>query len=203
MKKNIYLFAGMLIAAIMFGACDNTDTEPSDVPETTKVELIAQYENSLTNNVEVEATWVDASGRVRHAYPAPHHLNHGNRQYSRITIDDEYPVLPASTEVTLTYKAKEGVIEEDGFVDIPLEGIDVIVYTGAVVTKEYKSNKEFRTTYDITSFIQQNVLQEEFLDMLDYLNTNCNKICVYADAEGNITTNATAQEAPNEEQVKQ
>lgn len=200
MKTYIYLFAGLLITTISFISCDNTEKEPSGEPDKVGVELIAQYENTLLEYVDVEATWIDSNGTMRHAYPAPHYLEHGNRQYSRITIDTEFLHLPSSTEVTLTYKVRDGVVEEDGFVDIPQEGIDVIVYTGATVTKTYGTSADFSTTYDIASFIQQGVLQTEFLDMVDYLNTNFNKIYVSADSDGKITTNATPEEIQEEEE---
>lgn len=203
MKTYIYLFAGLLITAISFISCDNTEKEPSGEPDKVGVELIAQYENTLLEYVDVEATWIDSNGTMRHASPVPHYLEHGNRQYSRITIDTEFLHLPSSTEVTLTYKVRDGVVEEDGFVDIPQDGIDVIVYTGATVTKTYGTSADFSTTYDIASFIQQGVLQTEFLDMVDYLNTNFNKIYVSADSDGKITTNATPEEIQEEEESQE
>lgn len=203
MKTYVYLFAGLLITAISFISCDNTEKEPSGEPDKVGVELIAQYENTLLEYVDVEATWIDSNGTMRHASPAPHYLEHGNRQYSRITIDTEFLHLPSSTEVTLTYKVRDGVVEEDGFVDIPQDGIDVIVYTGATVTKTYGTSTSFSTTYDIASFIQQGVLQTEFLDMVDYLNTNFNKIYVSADSDGKITTNSTPEEIQEEEESQE
>lgn len=199
MSRKVYLFAILLFTAITFNSCDKSENEPTGTPEKMKVQCIAQFENSMLGYIDVEATWTDDAGRVQHAYPSPYYMEHGNRQYSRITVDLEFQNLPASTEVTLKYTVRDGVIGEDGFVDTPSDGFDVIVYTGATVTNTYGSEKEYSTNYDIISFIQQSVLQDEFLDIVDYLNQNCSRIYVSADADGKIATNDSVEENPNEE----
>lgn len=194
MIRNIYLFAILLFMAITFNSCDNTENEPAGAPQKMHVQCIAQFENSMLGYIDVEATWTDAAGRIQHAYPSPYYMEHGNRQYSRITIDSEFQGLPASTDVILKYTVREGVIGEDGFVDTPSDGLDVIVYTGVTVTNTYGSDKEYSTTYDISSFIQQSVKQDEFLNMVDYLNENLGRIYVSSDADGKITTNESEKD---------
>lgn len=200
MVRNIYIFTILLFTAMTFNSCDNSESEPAGAPQKMQVQCIAQYENSMLEYIDVEATWLDASGREHHAYPAPHYLEHGNRQYSRVTIDTDFQQLPASTEVFITYRVKDGVVAEDGFIDIPSEGVDVIVYTGVTVTNTYASGKEYSTTYDIASSIQQNVKQDEFLDMVEYLNSHFGLIYVSADADGNISTNEPVEDTEEPEE---
>ena len=188
MKKNLFLSAIMFLAVTTFIACDKSETEPNGVPENINVECIAQFENTMLGYIDVEATWTDARGRLHHAYPSPHYLEHGNRQVSRITVDTTYHTLPASTDITLTYTAKQGIIQEDGFVDIPTEGIDVIIYTGINVSNNYAGGKETKHTYDIASFIRQSVKQDEFIDLLEELNTSYGRIYVSVNDSGSIST---------------
>lgn len=201
MIKNIFLSTIMLLVTTAFVACEKNETEPAGIPENINIECVAQFENTLLLYIDVEATWTDARGRIQHANPAPHYLEHGNRQVSRITVDTVYQTFPASTDITLTYKAKEGVIQEDGFVDIPKEGIDVIAYLGINVNNIYANGKETSHTYDIASFIRQNVKQEEFIDLLEELNTSYSRIYVSADHSGAISTSEdTGDEGTEDEE---
>lgn len=188
MVKNLFLSAIMFLSATAFIACEKSESEPTGVPESIKVDCIAQFENTMLMYIDVEATWTDARGQLQRAYPSPHYLEHGNRQVSRITVDTVYQTLPASTDITLTYTAKEGVIQEDGFVDIPSEGIDVIVYTGINVKNIYADGKETNHTYDIASLIRQSVKQDEFVELLEELNTSYSRIYVSANGTGAIST---------------
>ncbi len=193
MVRKLYLFASLLITAFLLSSCDNDDTQPAGIPEKIEVDCIAQFENSMFDYINVEATWRDADGTLRHATPIPHYLEHGNRQYSRITVKSEYLKLPATTDITLTYTVKDGVIDEEGFVDIPKEGVDIIVYTGVTVDNTYSSGKNYSHTYDIVSYIKQNVQQDEFIETVEYLNKNCGRIFVWADSNGAITTNEQSE----------
>lgn len=201
MVKRIFLYAAMILSAATFTSCDD-DKEPTGVPEKIEVECIAQFENSMLEYIEVEATWLDAMGMEHHAYPSPHYLVHGNRQVSRLTVDEEFLSFPNSMEINLTYTIRDGVVDEDGFVDIPKEGVDVIVYTGATVQSTYAKGKQHTRTYDIASFINQNVLQEDFIATVNYLNHNCSRIYVSTDDSGSITTNASSDDDSTEEEGK-
>lgn len=188
MIKNLFLSSVMILAATALTSCDKSETEPAGIPEAVNIESIAQFENTMLTYIDVEATWIDARGRQHHAYTQPYYLEHGNRQVSRITVDTVFQTLPASMEISLTYTAKEGVIQEDGFVDIPSEGVDVIIYTGLNVVNSYANGKETSHTYDIASLIRQSVKQDEFIDLLEELNTSYSRIFISADASGAIST---------------
>lgn len=200
MVKNLIMSAIILMAATAFTACDKNENEPAGIPENIKLECIAQFEKTMLYYIDVEATWTDARGLLHHAFPVPHYLEHGNREVCRITVDTVYQTLPASTEITLTYTAKEGVIQEDDFVDIPKEGIDVIAYTGITVHNIYADGKETSRNYDIGSLIRQNVKQDEFIDLLEELNTSYGKIYVSANASGNITTTEDTGDEDSEDE---